>query len=39
MRPKKKSFSDLLKEIPDVGEDSDFERVQETSVKAPVVFD
>jgi len=28
LRPKKKSFSQALKSIPDVGLDSDFERVQ-----------
>lgn len=37
MRPKKKSFLDVLKEMPDVGQDSDFERIQDTT--APVVFD
>lgn len=28
MRPKKKSFIEVLKEMPDVGKDSDFERTQ-----------
>lgn len=36
-RPKKKSFVDVLAQIPDVGEDADFARVQdETSAN---VFD
>ena len=36
MRPKKKSFIDVLQEMPDVGRDSDFERVQDDT--APEVF-
>lgn len=36
MRPKKKSFFDVLQEMPDVGRDSDFERVQGDA--APEVF-
>lgn len=36
-RPKKKSFLEVLSRIPDVGEDADFERIQdETAAK---VFD
>lgn len=30
-QPKKKSFIEVLSEIPDVGEDSDFARMQEES--------
>lgn len=37
MRPKKKRFIDVLMNMPNVGKDSDFERVQDTT--APVVFD
>ncbi len=29
MRPKKKSFIEVLAQIPDAGDDSDFERVQD----------
>jgi len=36
MRPKKRSFLDVLSEIPDVGTDEDFERVQDH--KAGSVF-
>lgn len=36
MRPKKKSFLELLKEMPNVGRDSDFERIQNDA--APEVF-
>ena len=36
-RPKKKSFVDVLRQIPDVGQDADFERDQEDS--AQEVFD
>jgi antitoxin FitA len=35
-QPKKKSFSEAIRSIPNVGSDSDFERVQ--SDKAPDVF-
>lgn len=31
LRPKKKSFSELLMDMPNVGRDSDFERSQEVS--------
>jgi plasmid stability protein len=37
MRPKKKRFIEVLKEMPNVGTDSDFERVQD--LKTPEVFD
>lgn len=30
LRPKKKSFSEILTDMPNIGRDSDFERVQET---------
>lgn len=30
LKPKKKSFAEVLAEMPDVGRDSDFERQQET---------
>ena len=36
-RPKKKSFVEVLSRIPDVGEDSDFERVEDES--STKVFD
>ncbi len=36
-RPKKRSFAELLTEIPDVGTDADFQRVQTGG--APRVFD
>ncbi len=36
-RPKKRSFAESLKAIPDVGTDADFERVQ--TVRAARVFD
>ncbi len=36
MRPKKKSFLDVLKEMPNVGRDSDFERIQQDAT--PEVF-
>lgn len=36
MRPKKKSFLDVLKEMPHVGRDSDFERIQQDTT--PEVF-
>lgn len=36
-RPKKKSFVEVLSQIPNVGEDSDFVRVQDVS--AATVFD
>lgn len=35
--PKKKSFLDVLKEMPDIGRDSDLERIQDTITLA--VFD
>ncbi len=37
MRPRKKSFVDVLKQIPDVGEDSDFECAEDAA--ATDVFD
>ncbi|MGV7245225.1 FitA-like ribbon-helix-helix domain-containing protein [Burkholderia sp. PAMC 28687] len=37
-RPKRRSFAEVLASMPNVGEDSDFERVQSTS-GAPGVFD
>ncbi len=37
LRPKQKSFSEVLKEIPDVGFDADFERFQHENAKN--VFD
>lgn len=36
LRPAKKSFADVLRSIPNVGQDSDFERVQDKD--APDVF-
>lgn len=36
LRPAKKSFADVLRSIPKVGKDSDFERVQDKDV--PDVF-
>lgn len=36
LRPVKKSFADVLRSIPKVGQDSDFERVQDKG--APDVF-
>lgn len=30
MRPKRKSFAEILGEMPDVGDDSDFERKQDS---------
>ena len=37
LQPKRKSFAEVLKQIPDVGNDSDFDRVQDDSVSD--VFD
>ncbi|KUZ22017.1 DNA-binding protein [Burkholderia ubonensis] len=37
-RPKRKTFAEALKGIPDVGEDTDFERVQDSG-EARHVFD
>lgn len=37
LQPKRKSFAEVLKQIPDVGNDSDFERVQDDSFRN--VFD
>lgn len=37
LRPKKKSFGEVLASMPDVGDDSDFDRVQDVS--DPNVFD
>jgi len=37
MQPKKKSFSEVLTQIPNVGENSDFERRQDDS--AGIIFD
>jgi len=36
-KPKRKSFAEVLMEMPDVGEDSDFERIDDGG--APRVFD
>jgi len=33
LKPKKKSFSEVLKAIPNVGLDTDFERIQDESPK------
>jgi plasmid stability protein len=38
VRPRKRSFAEVLASIPDVGEDADFERVQ-SDREAPRVFD
>jgi antitoxin FitA len=35
LRPQKKSFSEALRQIPDVGTDADFARVQDLSTKNP----
>jgi plasmid stability protein len=32
LQPKRKSFAEVLKQIPDVGNDSDFDRLQDDSV-------
>ncbi|MEY2831265.1 MAG: hypothetical protein RLZZ574_523 [Cyanobacteriota bacterium] len=32
LQPKRKSFAEVLKQIPDVGNDSNFDRVQDDSV-------
>jgi hypothetical protein len=32
LHPPKKSFAEVLRQIPDVGRDSDFERVQDDTV-------
>ena len=37
LRPKKKSFTEILMDMPNVGQDSDFERLQE--VRDRNVFD
>ena len=37
MRPEKKSFAEILRAMPDVGMDSDFERVQQEEA-TPEVF-
>jgi antitoxin FitA len=37
LQPKRKSFAEVLMQIPDVGNDSDFDRVQDDSVRN--VFD
>lgn len=37
LQPKRKSFAEVLKQIPDVGNDSDFERIQDDSFRN--VFD
>lgn len=37
-RPRRRSFAELLRSMPDVGADVDFERV-ESSKEAPGVFD
>lgn len=36
MKPAKRSFAEVLRSIPDVGQDTDFERVQDD--QAPHVF-
>jgi antitoxin FitA len=33
LRPKKKSFVDILMDIPTVGEDTDFDRIQDKDVR------
>lgn len=38
LRPKKKSFAEVLASMPDVGEDEDFERIEEEG-EAQHVFD
>lgn len=38
MGPRKRSFAEVLAAMPDVGQDTDFERVQDSRV-APRVFD
>ena len=37
LRPQRKTFAEVLKSIPEVGEDSDFKRVEDD--EAPDVFD
>jgi antitoxin FitA len=37
-RPKKRSFAEVLADMPDVGQDVEFERMKDTN-EAPVVFD
>jgi antitoxin FitA len=37
LQPKRKSFAEVLKQIPDVGNDSDFDRLQDNSISD--VFD
>ena len=36
LRPQKKSFSEALRQIPDVGTDTDFTRVQDLSTTNPL---
>ena len=36
--PKKRSFAEVLADMPDVGQDVEFERMKDTN-EAPVVFD
>ena len=38
MRPKRKSFAEVLREMPDVGRDRDFERIEDDEI-ADHVFD
>jgi antitoxin FitA len=38
LRPRRRNLVDILASMPNVGEDSDFERIQSTR-KAPDVFD
>lgn len=33
IQPQRKSFADVLSQIPDVGDDSDFERVQDDTAR------
>ncbi|MGC1306183.1 MAG: DNA-binding protein [Phormidesmis sp.] len=35
LRPKKKTFLEVLSQIPDVGQDTDFERIQDPSAPSP----
>ena len=37
LQPKRKSFAEVLKQIPDVGNDSDFDRIQDDNARN--VFD
>lgn len=39
LKPKKKHLAEILASIPCVGDDADFQRVQNNQEKAPDVFD